>query len=140
MPDAIVVIIERPLWNALATRLLAPERMEENALDAAPRTVDHADEAKPTRLANGDLSQPIADDAIDRMPDHADDANPVTRDHEDPATPATHLKGADTDEYADVPMEATVFQPDLTMPVIPLQAELASCAPADRAPDSVETT
>ena len=98
MPDAIVVIIDLPLWNAFATRLLAPESMEENALDAAPRTIDHADEAKLTRFANGDLSQPMADDAIERMPDQADDANPVTRDQADPATPDTQRNGADTNE------------------------------------------
>ncbi len=90
--------MDLPLANALATRLRAPERIDENALDAAPCTVDHAEEAKLTRLANGDLSQPIADVAMERMPDQADDAYPVTRDHADPATPATHLNGADTDE------------------------------------------
>lgn len=98
MPDAIVVIIERPLANALATRLLAPERIEENALEAAPRTLDHADVANPTRLENGALSQPMADVAIERICDQADDANPVIRDHADPATPATHLNGAATTE------------------------------------------
>ena len=98
MPEAIVVIIDLPLAKAPVTNPRKPDRIEENALDAAPRTVDHADEAKLTRLANGDLSQPIADDAIERMSDHADDANPVTRDQADPAIPATHLNGADTNE------------------------------------------
>ena len=140
MPDAIVVIIDLPLWNALATRLLAPESIEENALDAAPRMFDHADEANPTRLENGALSQPMADDAIERMPDQADDANPVTCDHADPATPATHLNGAETNEYADEPMDATAFQPDETMPVIPFHAELAICAPVESALDRVDTT
>ena len=93
-----VVIMDRPLWNALETRPRAPARMDENVLDAALRMVDQADDAKLVRLANGDLSQPTADVAIERMPDHADDANPVTRDQADPATPATHLKGADTSE------------------------------------------
>ena len=125
MPDAIVVIIDLPLTKAPVTNPRKPDRIEENALDAAPRTVDHADEAKLTRLAKGDLSQPMADDAIERMPDQADEANPATRDQADPATPATHLNGADTNEYADEPMDATAFQPADTMPAIPLQAELA---------------
>ena len=90
-----VVIMDLPLANALATRDCAPASIDENALDAALRTVYHAEEAKLTRLANGDLNQPIDDDAMERMPDHADDANPVTRDQADPATPATHLNGAD---------------------------------------------
>ena len=98
MPDAIVVIIDLPLAKAPVTKPRKPDRIEENALDAAPRTVDHADEANPTRLANGDLNQPMADDAIERMPDHADDANPVIRDQADPATPATQRNGADTNE------------------------------------------
>ena len=98
MPEAIVVIIDLPLTKAPVTNPRKPDRIEENALDAAPRTVDHADEAKLTRLANGDLSQPMADEAIERMPDQADDANPVTRAHADPATPATQRNGADTNE------------------------------------------
>ena len=98
MPEAMVVIIDLPLWNALATRLRALARMDENAPDAALRTVDQADEAKLVRLANGDFIQPIAEVAIERMPDHADDAKPAARDHADPATPATHLNGADTTE------------------------------------------
>ena len=140
MPEAIVVIINLPLAKAPVTKPRNPESIEENALDAAPRTVDHADEANPTRLANGAFSHPMADVAIERMPDQADDANPVTCDHADPATPATQRNGADTNEYADEPMDATAFQPELTMPVIPFHAELAICAPVDSAPDSVDTT
>lgn len=140
MPEAMVVIIDRPLAKAPVTKPRKPESIDENALDAALRTVDHADEAKLTRLANGDLSQPMADDAIKRMPDQADDAKPVTCDQADPATPATHLNGAETDEYADEPVDATAFQPDETMPVIPFHAELAICAPVESAPDRVDTT
>ena len=140
MPDAIVVIIDLPLVKAPVTNPRKPESIDENALDAAPRMVDHADDAKLTRLANGDLSQPVADVAIERMPDQADDANPVTCDHADPATPATHLNGAEANEYADELMDATAFQPDETMPVIPFHAELAICAPVESAPESVDTT
>jgi hypothetical protein len=37
-------------------------------------------------------------------------------------------------------MDATAFQPDDTMPVIPLQAELAICAPVESALDRVDMT
>jgi hypothetical protein len=64
MPDAIVVIIDLPLAKAPVTKPRKPDRIDENALDAAPLTADHAEEAKPTRLANGALSQLIAPDPI----------------------------------------------------------------------------
>ena len=80
-----VVITERPLWNAADTRLDELERMYENAFDVAPRTTDHADDAPLASALNGARSQPAALDAIDVMLDHADAADPRTRDQTDPA-------------------------------------------------------
>jgi len=118
MPEAIVVIIDLPLAKAPVTKPRKPDRIEENALDAAPRTVDHAEDAKPTRLANGALNQPIAADAIARMLDHAYDAMAVTLPQAHPATPPIHLNGATAIEKAADPTKMIAFHPDENAPTM----------------------
>ena len=126
MPDAIVVIIALPLANAPVTRPRNPDRIDANAFDAAPRTVDHAEDANPTRLANGALSQPIAADAIARMLDHAYEARLVTLDHADAATEASMRNGADTTEDAAEPTEMIAFHAADAAATIPLHTPRAA--------------
>ena len=88
-----VVIMDRPLWNAEETRLEAPDMIDENALDAALRTVDQAD------------------DADDAMLDQAD-----------PATLDSQRNGAPTAEYAVEPSDTTLLHPEETTLVMPSHA------------------
>lgn len=123
-----VVITERPLWNAADTRLDELERMYENAFDAAPRTTDQADDAPLARALNGARNQPAAFDDIDAILDHADAADPRTHDQTDSAKLPICENAPDTVETRLAPRERISSKTQLAALSMPRNAALRTLA------------